>query len=271
MLLAGEGAQIDRWLRPAVRGVRVCSIAITEPGAGSDAAAITTHATEDGAGGWVLNGGKPFISDGLVSDFFVVSAVTDPGKGARGISFLLVDRGTPGLTIGRDQPMMGLRGTSHVELSFDNLMLGAEHLLGARGEGFRMALGMPGRVRLAQAGARAVGKATKVLDLTLGYACARRQSFPFVHPRTRSRKSSGAFCSPSGRPTPCAADRDRAGWLFAKARPKALQTAFAPHPPGRKMETDATPKAGRPLMAWGVPPLRGGAGQAGRGRPAPAP
>jgi acyl-CoA dehydrogenase len=175
VLLACEGAQVERWLRPSVRGERICSIAITEPGAGSDAASITTKATEDGKGGWVLNGAKHFISDGLVSDFFVVSAVTDPGKGARGISLFLVDKGAPGLTIGRDQPMMGLRGTSHVELHFDNVPLEQINMLGARGEGFRMALGVLGRVRLAQVGARAIGKATKVLDLMVDYARERKQ------------------------------------------------------------------------------------------------
>lgn len=175
VLLACQGDQIERWLRPAVRGERICSIAITEPGAGSDAASITTKAVEDGNGGWLLSGAKHFISDGLVSDFFVVSAVTDPGKGARGISLFLVDKGSEGLTIGRDQPMMGLRGTSHVELAFDNIRLGPENMLGARGEGFRMALGVLGRVRLAQVGARSIGKATKVLDLMVDYARERKQ------------------------------------------------------------------------------------------------
>ena len=175
VLLACTGNQVERWLRPAVRGERVCSIAITEPGAGSDAASITTKAVEDGQGGWLLSGAKHFISDGLVSDFFVVSAVTDPGKGARGISLFLVDKGSEGLTIGRDQPMMGLRGTSHVELAFDNVRLGPENMLGARGEGFRMALGVLGRVRLAQVGARSIGKATKVLDLMVDYARERKQ------------------------------------------------------------------------------------------------
>ncbi len=174
VLLACAGAQVERWLRPTVRGERVCSIAITEPGAGSDAASITTRARRDGTG-WRLSGAKHFISDGLVSDFFVVSAVTDPAKGARGISLFLVDKGLPGLTVGRDQPMMGLRGTSHVELAFDDVPLEAEAMVGAEGEGFRMALGVLGRVRLAQVGARAIGKATKILDLTLDYARERRQ------------------------------------------------------------------------------------------------
>lgn len=174
MLLECRGDQIDRWLRPCVRGERVCSIAITEPGAGSDAAAIKTRATRDGEG-WRLSGGKHFISDGLVSDFFLVTAVTEPSVGAKGISMFLVDRDLPGVTVGRDQPMMGLRGTSHVELFFDDVRLEPITLLGAQGQGLRLALTTLGRVRLAQVGARAIGKATKVLSKTVAYANERHQ------------------------------------------------------------------------------------------------
>ena len=85
VLLGANDAQRDRWLLPTVRGERTCSIAITEPGAGSDAAAIRTRAVRR-EGGWTLTGGKHFISDGEFSDFFIVSAVTDPEAGARGIS-----------------------------------------------------------------------------------------------------------------------------------------------------------------------------------------
>ncbi len=174
MLLECHGEQIERWLKPCVRGERVCSIAITEPGAGSDAAGIRTRAVRDGAG-WRLTGGKHFISDGTVSDFFLVTAVTDPSKGARGISMFLVDKSLPGFTTGRDQPMMGLRGTTHVELFFDNTPLEAIALLGREGEGLRLALSTLGRVRLAQVGARAIGKATLVLEKTIAYARERRQ------------------------------------------------------------------------------------------------
>ena len=174
-LLACRGAQVERWLRPTVRGERVCSIAITEPGAGSDAAGISTRATLDDAGRWHLSGHKHFISDGLVSDFFLVSAVTGEAEGRREISLFLVDKGLKGFTLGRDQPMMGLRGTSHVELWFDDVVLDAHCLLGERGLGFRMAMDVLGRVRLAQVAARAVGKATHVLEATVDYAQQRRQ------------------------------------------------------------------------------------------------
>ncbi|MFV0383318.1 acyl-CoA dehydrogenase family protein [Paracoccus sp. (in: a-proteobacteria)] len=174
VLLSCKGAQIDRWLLPAVRGERICSIAFTEPEAGSDAAGIRTRAVRKGDG-WILSGMKHFISDGAVSDFFVVTAVTDPGKGHRGISMFLVDKGMAGFTTGRDQPMMGIRGTSHLELHFDDVELTDDHLLGQEGRGLGLALSVLGRVRLAQVAARAIGKATKILDLTLDHAGQRRQ------------------------------------------------------------------------------------------------
>jgi acyl-CoA dehydrogenase len=173
-LLEGTDAQKARWLLPAVQGERTCSIAITEPGAGSDAAAITTRAEPHG-GGWLLTGAKHFISDGLYSDFFVVSAVTDPARRPRHVSLFLVDKALPGVRVGRDQPMMGLTGTSHVELFFDGVELGREHLLGAEGQGLAIAYATLGRVRLAQVGARAVGKASRLLALMTGYASERRQ------------------------------------------------------------------------------------------------
>jgi acyl-CoA dehydrogenase len=173
LLLANE-LQRKRWLEPAVRGERVFSVCFTEPEAGSDAAGIKSRATRDGDG-WLLSGQKIFISDGAFSDFFVISAVTDPEKGAKGISLFILDKDMPGFTLGRDQPMMGLAGTSHLELFFDSVRLGPEHLLGQEGRGLNHAFETLGRIRLAQIGARAVGKATRILDLMTDYARERRQ------------------------------------------------------------------------------------------------
>jgi acyl-CoA dehydrogenase len=173
-LLEGDDAQKKRWLLPTVRGERTCSIAITEPGAGSDAAAIRTGAARDG-NGWVLTGNKHFVSDGEYSDFFIVSAVTDADARPRHISLFLVDKATPGVTVGPNQPMMGLTGTSHVGLFFDDVRLGPENLLGGEGNGLRLALTTLGRVRLAQVCARAVGKASRLLELAIAYANERRQ------------------------------------------------------------------------------------------------
>ena len=171
VLLACEGAQKERWLLPAVQGNRICCIAITEPGAGSDAAGISTRAVRDGSG-WRLTGQKHFISDVQFSDFLVVSAKTD---NSRAFSLFLVDKALPGITVGRDQPMMGVRGTSHVELAFDDVKLDGQCLLGGEGNGMKLILETLGRVRLAQVAARAVGKAAHVLALANSYAQERKQ------------------------------------------------------------------------------------------------
>ncbi len=174
ILLEASEKQKQTYLLPAVTGERTFSVAFTEPEAGSDAAAIKTKAERSGEG-WVLNGSKHFISDGLFSDFFVVTAVTDPTAGVHGISTFIVEKGMTGFTIGRDQPMMGLRGTSHVGMQFENVGLSSDHLLGSEGQGLKLAFATLGRVRLAQVVARSIGKATLVMDQCLNYARQRRQ------------------------------------------------------------------------------------------------
>lgn len=122
-----------------------------------------------------MSGARHFISDGLFSGFFIVTAVTDPRAGRREISLFLVDKAMPGFSVGRNQEMMGLRGTSHVELNFDEVVLGDEHLLAEEGGGLKLALDVLGLVRLAQVGARSVGKAARILGLALDHARERRQ------------------------------------------------------------------------------------------------
>ena len=174
ILFEGTQEQVERWLLPCVRGDRVFSFAFTEPEAGSDAASIRTRAVKN-SGGWCISGKKHFISDGAFSDFFVITAVSGPEQGHHGISTFIIDKNTPGVTVGRDQPMMGLRGTSHVELFFDEVQLGPEHLLGEEGRGLMLALETLGRIRLAQVCARAVGKATKIFQLSTEFASQRTQ------------------------------------------------------------------------------------------------
>ncbi len=169
-LLHCRGEQIKRWLTPTIEGTRTCAICITEPGAGSDAAGIKTHAKKTEKG-WVLNGSKHFISDAEWSDFFLVSAKT----GEKEISMFMVDKGISGFTVGKDQKMMGLRGTPHLELFFDNVQLEEAALLGEKGQGFKLAMGALNVVRLAQVGARAVGKASHVCEMMLNYANDRQQ------------------------------------------------------------------------------------------------
>ncbi len=174
VLLACNEAQRQQWLIPCVRGERTCSIAMTEPEAGSDSAGITATAKPDGHG-WVLNAHKCPVGDGMFSDFYVVSARSENVEGSRGISLFLVDRSMTGVEIVRNMPMMGLRGSTHVEIKFDNVKLGPENLLGERGKGLSLLLSTIGRIRLFHIGARAVGMGRKVLQLMTERANQRQQ------------------------------------------------------------------------------------------------
>jgi acyl-CoA dehydrogenase len=175
MLMACRGEQIEKYLVPTVKGDRICAMAITEPEAGSDAASITTTARlEDGA--WVLNGTKHFISDGDIADYVIVMALTDKEKRARGgITLFLVDRGTPGFSVARTQPMMGHRGYGHAELVFDQCRVPAGAVLGEVGDGFKLIMESVLQIRLAHIGARAVGMAQRALEMMRKHAAQRRQ------------------------------------------------------------------------------------------------
>jgi len=175
MLEQFKGDLRDRYLYPTVRGEKICAMAITEPGAGSDAAAIKTRAVPDGDH-WVLNGTKHFISDGDIADYIIVMAVTDPEKRARGgITLLIVDKDMPGFKVTRNQPMMGHRGYGHAELTFDDVRVPKEQILGEVGEGFRVMMANVGGIRLGHIGARAVGMASRVLEMMREHAATRNQ------------------------------------------------------------------------------------------------
>ena len=175
MLLACNEAQREKYLLPTVRGDKICAMAITEPGAGSDAASISTTARRVGDQ-WILNGGKHFISDGDIADYTIVMALTDKDKRARGgITLFLVDKGTPGFTVSRTQPMMGHRGYGHAELVFDECAIPYDAILGSEGGGFKLIMNSVAGIRLAHIGARAVGMASRVLEMMRSYANDRKQ------------------------------------------------------------------------------------------------
>jgi acyl-CoA dehydrogenase len=175
MLMACRGEQVEKYLLPTVRGEKICAMAITEPGAGSDAASISTTATRDGDH-WVLDGTKHFISDGDIADYTILMALTDKEKRARGgITLFLVDRGTPGFTVARTQPMMGHRGYGHAELAFDQCRIPVDAVLGEVGAGFKLIMQSVLQIRLAHIGARAVGMAQRALEMMRVHAGERRQ------------------------------------------------------------------------------------------------
>src|SRR6478735_1027325 len=131
----GTEEQQARWLPPMAAGECIGAIAMTEPAAGSDLQGIRTTAVRDGDG-WVLNGAKTFITNGINSDLVIVVARTEPDAGAHGISLLVVERGMPGFSRGRKLDKVGLHAQDTAELFFDNVRIPHENLLGARGAGF---------------------------------------------------------------------------------------------------------------------------------------
>ena len=175
MLMACTPAQAQRYLLPTVRGDQICAMAITEPGAGSDAAAASTTARlEDGQ--WVLNGTKHFISDGDIADYVIVMAVTDGEKRARGgITLFLVEKGTPGFAVARNQPMMGHRGYGHAELTFTDCHIPEDAVLGTVGGGFKLIMQSVSAVRLCHIGARCAGMAQRVLEMMRQHSATRKQ------------------------------------------------------------------------------------------------
>ncbi|MBU4215924.1 MAG: acyl-CoA dehydrogenase family protein [Actinobacteria bacterium] len=135
LLDLADDDQQQRWLPPLAAGQAVAALAITEPGAGSDVAALRTTARRDGDG-WVLDGQKTFISHGSQADLLVVAASTDPSAGGRGLSLFVVERGAPGLDRGRPLHKLGLRGQDTAEVYLTGCRVPATNLLGEVGGGF---------------------------------------------------------------------------------------------------------------------------------------
>ncbi|MFS8641163.1 MAG: acyl-CoA dehydrogenase [Symbiobacteriaceae bacterium] len=162
-----------RWLPVLARGDRLGAFCLTEPDAGSDAAAIKTTAVRQGDH-YVLNGRKTFISNGGVADLYVVFAVTDPEAGPRGISAFLVEKGTPGLSFGKPFKKMGIRASATTDVILEDVRVPACNLIGSEGMGYKIALATldNGRVGI---GAQALGIAQAALDKALAYAGQRRQ------------------------------------------------------------------------------------------------
>jgi alkylation response protein AidB-like acyl-CoA dehydrogenase len=171
ILIGADQAQHERWLPGAASGELLGAYALTEPGAGSNPAEMSTTATRTD-GGYRIRGTKHFISNAGDADFIVVYAKTDPSAGARGISAFVVDRTTPGITIAAPERTMGLRGGHVFEISFD-CEVPADRRLGAEGSGFRTAMKVldAGRVEIA---ACAVGIAEAALGAAVDWARQRK-------------------------------------------------------------------------------------------------
>lgn len=171
--LYGTDEQKRRFLVPHASGEKLACYALTEAGAGSDPAALETTAVRQGDG-YVLNGIKIFTSLGAEADIAVVFATMDKSLRHRGITAFIVEKGTPGFSVGKHEKKMGLRGVSATELIFENCAVPADNRLGEEGQGFKIALDALNESRVT-VGAEAVGIAQAAFDAALHYAKERQQ------------------------------------------------------------------------------------------------
>ena len=169
----GNDAQKQQYLPRLVRGEVLGAWGLTEAGAGSDAAGMRTTAVRQG-NCWVLNGSKAFITHGRVGGVMVVIAITDRGKGHRGISAFIVEHGTPGMSAGKKENKLGMRASDTSEVVFENCRIPVAHLLGEEGQGFINTLQVldSGRIGIA---ALSVGLAQGAYEAARSYAKERRQ------------------------------------------------------------------------------------------------
>lgn len=173
ILYFGTEEQKKRYVPKLASGEYLGAFCLTEPAAGSDAGSLKTKAVKHGDY-YELNGSKVFITNGGEADVYIVFASTDPTQGTKGISAFIVDKDTPGLVIGKNEKKMGLHGSKTVQLTFEQMQVPAENLLGEEGEGFKIAMANldVGRIGIA---AQSLGIAEAALDESVRYANERVQ------------------------------------------------------------------------------------------------
>lgn len=169
----GNEAQKKKYLPDMATGDRIGAFALTEPAAGSHASNLKTTAVRKGDK-YILNGSKHYITNAPIAGIFTVMAVTDPTKGAKGITSFIVERETPGLIIGKVEKKMGLHGSHSSEVFFEDCEVPVENVLGEEGQGYMNALKILANGRAGMA-ARNLGSCDKLLDLSLEFAHMRVQ------------------------------------------------------------------------------------------------
>jgi alkylation response protein AidB-like acyl-CoA dehydrogenase len=170
---AGTEQQKQKYLPQIAAGEKFCAFGLTEPGAGSDVAALKTTA-EKTADGYLLNGTKQFITNGGEADIYTVVALTDKTRGIRGASILIVEKGTPGFTFGKKEKKMGIRASATRELIFENCLVPFENLVGREGSGFILTMNVLDHSRPTIA-SQAVGIAQGALETAVDYTSQRVQ------------------------------------------------------------------------------------------------
>lgn len=171
----GNEEQKKKYLPEVTSGGHLAAFALTEPNAGSDAAAVrTTAVLDEETGEYVLNGTKCFISGGGQAKYLLIFALTDPTKGVKGLSCILVEKGTPGFSVGKIENKMGIHGSETAELIFDQCRVPKENLVGKEGTGFKIAMTALDGARIGVA-AQALGIAEGALDESVKYMNERVQ------------------------------------------------------------------------------------------------
>jgi alkylation response protein AidB-like acyl-CoA dehydrogenase len=218
----GSEDQKRRYLTPLARGQKLAAWGLTEPGSGSDAAAMRTTATRDGDS-WVLNGSKAFITHGQTGDTMVVMAVSEKSLGNKGISAFIVERGTPGFLAGKKEDKLGMRASETSEVIFENCRLPLEQLLGREGEGFIQTLKVldAGRIGIA---ALAVGLAQGAAETARTYAFHRRQ---FGRPIGTFQSIRWKLIDNAARVEAARLLTYRAAWLKDQGRRMTLESSMA--------------------------------------------
>ena len=170
----GNAVQKRRWLEPLAQGQMLGAFCLTEPHVGSDASALRTTARKDGDD-YVIDGAKQFITSGKNGHVAIVIAVTDKGAGKKGMSAFVVPTDTPGYIVARLEDKLGQHSSDTAQINFENCRIPADHLIGAEGEGYKIALGAleGGRIGIA---AQSVGMARSAFEAALAYA-KERESF----------------------------------------------------------------------------------------------
>ncbi|RIW36162.1 acyl-CoA dehydrogenase [Bacillus salacetis] len=173
ILYFGTEEQKQKYVTKLASGEYLGAFCLTEPGAGSDAGGLKSKAVKKDDH-YIINGAKVFITNGGEADVYIVFASTDPEKGGRGVSAFIVEKDTPGLIIGKDEQKMGLHGSRTVQLTFEDMKVPAENLLGEEGQGFKIAMANldVGRIGIA---AQALGIAEAAFDHSTAYAKERVQ------------------------------------------------------------------------------------------------
>jgi len=182
ILKFGSEEQKQKYVRAIAEGREIGAFALTEPQSGSDATAMRCRAVKQADGSFVINGKKSWITSGPVAKYIVLFAMTDPDKGARGITAFMIDTAKPGFLRGKTEPKLGIRASATCEIEFEDYVVGAEDVLGEEGHGFKIAMGVldAGRIGIAS---QAIGIARAAYEATLAY----------VHDRKAFGQPIGAF------------------------------------------------------------------------------